>query len=134
MICKFDGYKFYRTYIGGSKKKELEAFLKVQGTKDDNSECDWMEYSVLLQIHFEDILHVIQSWKIMTFRLSFILLILSIVFFNSVLAFSAIMAFSIILMVLHFKLKQRQIRNMGYFQLCISIAVKESFKNFNFTK
>jgi hypothetical protein len=60
---KFSTLKFSRTYIGGSKKRELEMFLDVQGTKEDNSECNWLEYRRLLMTYCDDILNIILSWK-----------------------------------------------------------------------
>ena len=60
---KFNTLKFSRTYIGGSKKRELEIFLEVQGTKEDNSECNWLEYRRLLIEYCDDILNIILSWK-----------------------------------------------------------------------
>jgi len=59
---KFESRKFSRTYIGGSKQRELDLFLEAQGTKEDNSECDWIEYRRLLMEYCNDVLNVIVTW------------------------------------------------------------------------
>lgn len=75
---KFDNLKFKRTYIGGSKKRELEIFNEVQGTKDDNSECDWIECRRIFTQYYDDLLNVIFSWKYLIDKLSIIFIILGI--------------------------------------------------------
>lgn len=73
----FTGLKFKRTYVGGSKKHELEIFMKVQGNKEDNSECDWIEYRRILTDYFNDILHITISWELLTKYVSYFLAFLS---------------------------------------------------------
>jgi hypothetical protein len=75
--------KYRRTYIGGSKKKENEIFLKVQGTKEDNSDCDWLEYRRLLKIYRDDILLIFDSWKGLFLRESYALLIAALIFIKT---------------------------------------------------
>jgi ABC-type multidrug transport system fused ATPase/permease subunit len=60
---KFDKLKFTRTYIGGSKQREIEIFTEVQGTKEDNSECNWLEYRRMLRHYLDDILNILLSWR-----------------------------------------------------------------------
>ena len=60
---KFNNLKFSRTYIGGSKKEELRIFEKVQGTKEDNSECNWLEYRRIFMQYCDDVLNIILSWR-----------------------------------------------------------------------
>ncbi len=71
---EFDKLKFKRTYIGGSKQEELKRFKKVQGTKEDNSECNWIEYRKMLKQYLDDKLNIILSWKYLSgiLRISFI--------------------------------------------------------------
>ena len=59
----YDKFKLFRTYIGGSKKKELESFLATRGGTDNGSEADWFEFRRLVIVQFEDILHVTCSRK-----------------------------------------------------------------------
>ena len=59
---KFDKRKLARTYIGGSKQRENQLFTEVQGTKEDNSECNWLEYRRLLMEYCNDVLNVIVTW------------------------------------------------------------------------
>jgi hypothetical protein len=63
--------KLKRTYLGGSKEKELEIFYHVQ---HDGAECDWIEYRRILFPYLEDELHVNFSRSIVSTRLSFIFL------------------------------------------------------------
>jgi len=63
MYRKFDSLKFKRSYIGGSKQRENELFIEVQGTKEDNSECNWLEYRRIFNQYCDDILNIILSWK-----------------------------------------------------------------------
>jgi len=67
---KFDKLKFTRTYIGGSKQREIEIFTEVQGTKEDNSEVDWFEYRRIFTEYSNDILNIVLSWKYLTNVLS----------------------------------------------------------------
>lgn len=59
---KFNNFKFRRTYIGGSKREENRMFLEVQGTKEDNSECNWFEYRRMLKEYCDDKLNILVSW------------------------------------------------------------------------
>jgi len=69
---KFDNLKFTRTYIGGSKQRENELFLEVQGTKEDNSECNWLEYRRMLKEYCDDKLNILLSWILVTKNLRLI--------------------------------------------------------------
>ena len=60
---KFDGLKFRRTFIGGSKQQELKKFAEVQGAKEDNSECNWLEYRRIFMQYFDDKLNILLSWR-----------------------------------------------------------------------
>ena len=59
---KFNALKFRRTFIGGSKREETRLFLEVQGTKEDNSECNWLEYRRMLREYCDDKLNILLSW------------------------------------------------------------------------
>jgi hypothetical protein len=69
--------KLKRTYIGGSKEKELEIFNHVQ---HGGAECDWIEYRRILFPYLEDELHVNFSRSVMCMILSFIFLGISFLF------------------------------------------------------
>lgn len=71
--------KFKRTYIGGSKKNETQILNDVQGVNNNESECNWLEFKILLIKYFDDILNVILSWKLILNHFSIILIILSII-------------------------------------------------------
>lgn len=70
---KFDSLKFKRTFIGGSKQQELKKFAEVQGTKEDNSECNWLEYRRILKEYCDDRLNVLLSWILVSKNLRLIL-------------------------------------------------------------
>jgi hypothetical protein len=70
---KFNNLKFRRTYIGGSKQEETRRFTEVQGTKEDNSECNWFEYRRMLKEYCDDKLNIILSWKLVSKNISLIL-------------------------------------------------------------
>ncbi len=63
MINRTFNRKYKRTYLGGSKQEETRRFLEVQGTKEDNSECDWLKYGRMLSDYLDDRLNVLLSWK-----------------------------------------------------------------------
>jgi hypothetical protein len=74
----FDTLKFKRTYIGGSKKRELEIFNRVQGLDETNSESDWFEYRRIYTEYSYDLLNVLVSWRYILNIISHVLLILTI--------------------------------------------------------
>jgi hypothetical protein len=118
----FDGYKFRRTYIGGSKKNENISFRVVGGVNEDASDCDWVEYNRLLTIHFDDILHVLLTWKTITLKISIGLILASILFFKIPLLFSILIGLSGLLMIAHLILKVRESRMLGAYGLFLGVV------------
>ena len=107
-------YKFFRTFIGGgSKKHELEIFKKVQGSKEDNSDCDWFEYRRIFIQYFDDLLNVIFSWKILLKNLSYPLI--SIIIF----------LISIIFQILYLYLKNKIRKRLNDYNMCLTIILCE---------
>jgi len=126
MINKtFEGKKYWRTYIGGSKEQELAIFLKVQGTKEDNSECDWFEYRRILSEYIDDNLHVLVSWKILTQKIGIILLVSSLLFLKLPIIFFTLIGLSLVFMGIHIVLKSRQDKKLSDFDMCLSITLDE---------
>jgi hypothetical protein len=126
MINKtFEGKKYRRTYIGGSKEQELAIFLKVQGTKEDNSECDWFEYRRILSEYINDNLHVLVSWKILTQKIGIILLISSILFLKLPIIFFTLIGLSMVFMAIHVILKLRQDKKLSDYDMCLTITLGE---------
>lgn len=78
----FYGYKFFRTYINGSKKNEITKFIEVQGDLDDETDCDLFEYRRMLDYHFKDRLHVLLSWNILIKNVLILSLLTLILTFN----------------------------------------------------
>ena len=72
----FNTLKFKRTYVGGSKQSELEAFKSVQGINEDNS--DWLKYRIIFMAYSYDLLIVLMSWRYVLNIISYGLLIIGI--------------------------------------------------------
>lgn len=75
---EFNKLKFKRTYIGGSKQNELKIFNDVQGTMEDNSDCDWFKFRKLLTQYLDDILNIVLSWEYVLSLLSIIFIIIAV--------------------------------------------------------
>jgi hypothetical protein len=123
----YNKHKYFRTYINGSRNNEIETFIKVQGTKEDNSECDWFEYAALMQTYYRDLLNVFNSWKILTFRLSLIFMVVSILLFNTLVLSSIAMLLSLILMSIHLILKRKQEDHLKFYDLCLTVIADNMF-------
>lgn len=117
--------KYRRTYIGGSKKKENEIFLKVQGTKEDNSDCDWLEYRRLLKIYRDDILLIFDSWKGLFLRESYALLIAALIFIKTQQLFIICMGIAILFQIIYNILKYNENKKIKNFNMCETILLNE---------
>jgi len=134
---KFDNLKFKRTYIGGSKKRELEIFNEVQGTKDDNSECDWVEYRRIYTRYCDDTLNVILSWKYLLNKLSIIFLILTIPMIfasKNIGIFLLISSLVSYITFKYFKVKERKSLSAYDFSLDIILSAIKQETGFEFNK
>ncbi len=77
----FDGLKFERTYMGGSKKREKQILDEVQGTEEKEYEdCDWIGFRNALTTHYDDKLNVIFSWRYLFKNLSCVVAIIALFF------------------------------------------------------
>jgi hypothetical protein len=117
--------KYRRTYIGGSKKKEDEIFLKVQGTKEDNSDCDWLEYRRLLKTYRDDILLVFDSWKGFFLRESYAFLICSLIFIKIHILFMICMGVAILLQLVYHLIKRKEKNKIKHFNMCEAVLLNE---------
>ncbi len=124
---KFDGLKFRRTFIGGSKREELKKFAEVQGVKEDNSECDWLEYRRMLIKYNDDTLNIILSWKYVfgILRIIFAVLTLLISFSNPtislfVLGVSAIFHTSFVV------LKNKEMKRLSIYNFSLDIINQQT--------
>jgi len=132
IIRNFEGKKYLRTYVGGSREKELETFLKVQGTKEDNSECDWLEYRRIFTAYFNDILHVLLSWQDLVRKLSILIVILCALFFKIQIVFFILIGVLIALQIVQINLKLRQARHANNYDLGLDITLSEIHKQTGF--
>ena len=80
MDINYNTNKYKRTYIGGSKKKEQDEFIKAAGVKDDLSDFDWIQYRRLLIEYSKDLISIIFSWKRIFKNLSLYVSIISLIF------------------------------------------------------
>lgn len=119
IIRTFNKLKFKRTYIGGSKEKENEIFLKTQGVANDFSDCDWFEFRRICVHQFDDKLNVIYSWKYITSVLFIISSIYTSYSFNILFCIITFILGLIFLILRHYQ----QIQLRGYdFALGITIS------------
>jgi len=132
IIRNFEGKKYRRTYIGGTKEKEFEIFLNVQGTKEDNSECDWLEYRRIFTEYFNDKLHVLLSWKTLMLELSYFFLILSILSHKNMFLFFILIGIGIILQIMGRILSFIINRHSINYDIGLSITLSEIQKQTGF--
>jgi len=118
---KFNTLKFSRTYIGGSKKRELEMFLEVQGTKEDNSECNWLEYRRLLMTYCDDILNIILSWRYVSgiLRVVFACLAMLVSFINPIVSVFVLVV-AVGFHIFHNYLKNKEMKRLSEYNLSLN--------------
>jgi hypothetical protein len=124
--------KYRRTYAGGSRKKENEIFLKVQGTKGDNSDCDWLEYRRILLAYLKDIIIVLSSWKQYCLIESYLFLISSIIFFKTQYALFILLGIAIIFQTLYFIFSEKEKEFLRAYDMSQTILLSEIRKNLGF--
>jgi hypothetical protein len=110
----YEKLKLLRTYIGGSKKKELRIFLKSQGINEgeaytDNCMIDWLEFRRLVVTQFEDILCVNYSRRFYAEKLAYLFLSMSIVLCG----FKMLSLISVSIAVLFYTLSKHYKRTEG---------------------
>ena len=117
---KFNTLKFSRTYIGGSKKRENEMFADVQGTKEDNSDCNWLEYRRLLMTYCDDMLNIILSWKYVSgiMRIVFAGLTVLISFINPIISIF-VLAVAAAFHFLCLYLKNKEMKNLAEYNFSL---------------
>ena len=129
---KIYGLKLFRTYLGGSKKKEIEIMDNTGFLNDDDSKCDWISFKNIVKKRTDDVYIVYSSWKRLTQILSIGLLIFSLLIFTMKLQILSLIIFvtSLLLMLIHlyFNLKVKETER-GYFLIdCfIDEKINESF-------
>jgi hypothetical protein len=122
----FENLKLKRTYIGGSKERELEIFLKVQGNSEDNSDCDWLEYHRILVQYFDDILHVVLSWKYVMKCLSYGLMFIALyMLFKNIHVFAVIQLISSAFYISYLYFKNKEKKNLSNYNCSLDITLAE---------
>lgn len=112
-MIQFNTLKFKRTYVGGSKKRELEIFKKVQGFDDSNSESDWLEYRRIFTTYSYDLLIVLMSWRYVLNIISYALLIIAIlVALTNTYVSVAIIMLGIISRLIYIKVKSKEFNQL----------------------
>jgi predicted exporter len=123
----YKNLKLLRTYIGGSKEKELEIFMQVQNV---GGECNWIEYRRILFPYLEDVLHTNFSRSVVSKILSYVFMIFA--FFLGLTHFAIfsilVLLLSILFRVLfiYFKKKVKEAKlsyNLSF------ITIKKEIKN-----
>jgi hypothetical protein len=124
---KFDKLKFRRTYIGGSKQKELNKFIEVQGTKEDNSECNWFEYRGMLKQYMDDKLNILLSWTYIMNMSSIILAIIAMfVLITNIPTAIVIVSISLILFFVSKYLNHVEKRMLSHYDFSLDIINQET--------
>jgi len=134
---KFNKLKFTRTYIGGSKERENQIFINVQGEKEDNSQVDWFEYRRIFTQYSNDILNIVLSWRylmnVMTIGFAGLALLIS--FLNPFMGMVVFgMAFASYMAFLYFKNKEKKILSAHDFSFDIILSAIEQQTGFEFSK
>jgi len=124
---KFNKLKFKRTYIGGSKQRELEIFANVQGTKEDNSECNWFEYRRILMQYCDDNLNIILSWRHVfdILRYGFMVLAVLLSFLNPIYSIPAIIL-SLITMILFQMQKSKEMKRLAEYNFSLEVINQQT--------
>lgn len=124
---KFNRLKFRRTYIGGSKQREVEIFARVQGTKEDNSESDWFEYRRVLMQYCDDVLNITLSWRYVfnIMRYGFLVLGFLISLINPMYSIPAIIL-SIIALILFGILKSMESRKVAAYNFSLDVINQQT--------
>lgn len=119
---KFNNLKFTRTYIGGSKKEENRVFTEVQGTKEDNSECNWLEYRRYFMEYCDDKLNILLSWKEVSgkLRIVFAALALLVSYFQPALGL-VFFAVAAIFHATHWHLKCLELKRMSEYNFSLDV-------------
>jgi hypothetical protein len=124
---KFKNLKFRRSYIGGSKQEELKRFIEVQGTKEDNSECNWFEYRRMLKEYCDDRLNILLSWKLVIKNITLILVIIGVLIVGlNVYGAAIIFGFAGILKLVHWYLKGLEQKRLFEYGLSLDIINQET--------
>ncbi len=117
----FENLKYTRTYIGGSKKKEDERF-KDFDRQDEKDELNWFDYRKAWMTHYDDLLNVIFSYKLLFQKVSYVLAALGLVelFLNMFIGL-IIIGSSIIVHLAFYYLRYKQRREVGNYGAVLSI-------------
>jgi hypothetical protein len=124
---EFDNWKFTRTYIGGSKKRENEIFIEVQGTKEDNSECNWLEYRRLFMQYCDDVLNIIVSWRDVLGKLRIVFAVLALLI--SILSIDVGIFFILLATIshaMHWHLKCLELKKMSEYNFSLDVINQET--------
>ena len=122
----YEYLKLKRTYIGGSKEKELEIFSQVQNI-DGNGTCDWIEYRRILFPYFEDVMHINFSRSFASKRLAYALLGISFLLgFLHLTVFSVIVIlFSVLLRVLNIFFEKKITETLSSYNISVPVIKRE---------
>jgi len=124
---KFNSLKFRRTYIGGSKREENRMFLEVQGTKEDNSECDWFEYRRMLKEYCDDKLNILLSWKLVVKNLILVLAIIGALLVGvNIYVAAIIFGVAGLIKIVHLYLKSVEQKKLSVYSISLEIINRET--------
>jgi len=83
----FDDLKFFRSFLGGSKKEEKKIFNEFNSVENLEN-LDWFNYRITMIKYFDDLLNMIYSWRFLFEKIQYVFAAIALVEFviNPILA------------------------------------------------
>ena len=124
---KFDNLKFKRTYINGTKRAELKAFEVVQGSKEDNSECDWIKYRSILKEYCDDKLNILLSWIYVVKNLTLVLAVIGVLVAGANIIIGVLtLVIAGIIQLVHIYLKKVELKILTEYDFSLNIINQQT--------
>ena len=124
----FEGLKFKRSYIGGTKQSESNLFDVVQDVKNDYENVDYIKYREMLIHYGNDILHIMISYELVLKHISIALSLLTIymvITLTNSLIFIIPLIISIISGISFIYLRNKGRKRLAQYWTCIDIVNSE---------
>ena len=119
------GNKFFRTYLGGSKKKENKIFLEVQGISDGTLNCNWFEYRRILVDYFKDYTNVLFSWYNLFEKASYVLMGLAVLMLLTPIIPSILLVSGLVFYIVSRFLKKRLLFVLRGYDMSETLVLRE---------
>lgn len=132
MIMKkiFNGNKYQRTYINGSLKNERTTLYNVQDTKGNYKNCDWFNLRRLVITQYNDIAHVLLTWKNLLSDLSIVILLFGLLFYGNLFILSSFYILSILCYITSLIIKNILNKRIKDYDFALTLIVGEIKQRF----